>query len=467
MDSKISKLILTKYNYLDWAILLFGTIFLVFLVIVSYSVRPCSDDIYFYSEFLDKGWFFSIWQMGTNIRFTGFLVFNTLCLLVGDFQDFPIIFFVFYLLLFSFLLFSTHQLIKTILTYFFQAENVPFLKFLNLSLLFISVFYFSTINAQEVWFWTIATSIYLLPIPLIFLSISELIRFKSKWSYLTVGILFFLIGGMVENLVLTFISLLLLVVLFNWLKSRKVDWRIPILIPSMLVLPLLSVFHSGLGKRIKNEAYYSVENGFFKSLYSDYVLGLNYNRLIIILFILILVFYTANSLRTYVIQPFWNLKKTIVLSIIILILSFLTTFIPMFSVYGNFGPARASLPFFFVLIVITIFWTFILGLKYHIKNIYFIPVSIVVNLMIGIFTFNQQIKTSQFALEYDNRVKEIKMKKLYKGSFLVAKPLPDSGVIPSQELNKFGETPAMTSYYLGRVNGINKDIYLDTSFLKR
>jgi hypothetical protein len=88
-------------------------------------------------------------------------------------------------------------------------------------------------------------------------------------------------------------------------------------------------------------------------------------------------------------------------------------------------------------------------------------------LMMVIFSFNQQIKTSHFAHEYDKRVREFIKQKNSKAPFLVAKPLPDSGVIPSQELNKIGETPAMTSYYLGRVNGINKDVYLDTKLLKK
>ena len=454
-------------NYLEWSILLFGIIFLVFLVLVSYAIRPCSDDLYFYAEFLDKGWFSSIWEMGTNIRFTGFLVFNTLCLLVSDFQDFPLVFFVFYLLLFSFLLFSTYRLIKIFLTHFFQAENTSCLQVFNLSLLFTAAFYFSTINAQEVWFWTIATTIYLLPIPLLFLAISELIKYKNKQSYLTSGILFFLIGGMVENLVLTVVSIVVVVGFYKWLQSIKIDWRLLLSILALLVLPILSVIHSGLGKRIKNEAYYSVENGIFKTLYSDYDFGLNYNRLTIILIILILVFYIANRIKDQVKQPSWNVKKMLLLSVIILIVSFITTFLPMFYVYGNFGPARASLPFFLVLIILIFCWTFLLGLKNQVNRIYFLPVSIFAILMMGIFSFNQQIKTSHFAHEYDKRVREIIKQKNSKAPFLVAKPLPDSGVIPSQELNKIGESAAMTSYYLGRVNGINKDVYLDTTSLKK
>ena len=87
--------------------------------------------------------------------------------------------------------------------------------------------------------------------------------------------------------------------------------------------------------------------------------------------------------------------------------------------------------------------------------------------MMGLFSFNQQIKTSHFAQEYDKLVRGIIKQKDSKALFLVAKPLPDSGVIPSQELNKLGEKPAMTSYYLARVNGINKDVYLDTNTLTK
>jgi hypothetical protein len=451
----------------DSVISLFGIIFLCFLVFVSFSVRPCSDDLYFYAEYLDKGWFNAIWEMGTNIRFTGFLVFNTICLAVKDFQDFPSAFFFYYLLLFSFLYFSTFRLIKTLLIHLFYLPNSSFIQVFNLSSLFIASFYFSTINAQEVWFWTIATTIYLLPIPLIFLAISELIRHKTKRSYFIVGILFFLVGGMVENLVLTLFSLIFVVNVFIWLSFKKIDWRLVLSKITLLMLPFLSWIHSGLGKRIKNEAYYSVENGIFKTLYSDYNLAFNYNRLLMLFLILVLVFYSAFRLKGILKTPSWSNRKMFTLSLLLLLVSFITTFLPMFYVYGNFGPARASLPFFLVLIILIFCWTFLLGLKYQVSRIYFFPLSIFAILMMGIFSFIQQIKTSRFAHEYDKRVREFIKQKNSKAPFLVAKPLPDSGVIPSQELNKLGETPAMTSYYLGRVNGINKDVYLDTILLKK
>jgi hypothetical protein len=450
----------------DSIIFLFGIIFLCFLVFVSFSVRPCSDDLYFYAEYLDKGWFNAIWEMGTNIRFTGFLVFNSICLAVKDFQDFPLAFFFYYLLLFSFLCFSTYRLIKTLLIHLFYLPNPSFIQVFNLSSLFIASFYFSTINAQEVWFWTIATTIYLLPIPLLFLAISELIRHKTKRSYFSAGILFFLIGGMVENLVLTLFSLIFVVNVFIWLTFKKIDWRLVLSKITLLMLPFLSWIHSGLGKRIKNEAYYSVENGIFKTLYSDYNLAFNYNRMLMLFLILVLVFYSAFRLKGILKIPSWSSRKMCILSLFLLLVSFITTFLPMFYVYGNFGPARASLPFFLVLIILIFCWTFLLGLKYQVKVSIILPVSMVSVLLVGIFTFKQVNTTRHFAREYDNRVQNIIEQKGSKALFLVASPLPDSGIIPSQELNKIGETPAMTSYYLGRVNGINKDIYLDTTSIE-
>ena len=450
----------------DSIIFLFGIIFLCFLIFVSLSVRPCSDDLYFYAEFLDKGWFNAIWEMGTNIRFTGFLVFNTICLAVKDFQDFPMVFFFYYLLLFSFLYFSTYRLIKTLLIHLFYLVNPSVIQVFNLSSFFVASFYFSTINAQEVWFWTIATTIYLLPIPLLFLAISELIRHKTKRSYFTAGILFFLIGGMVENLVLTLFSLLFVVNIFIWLTFKKIDWRLVLSKITLLMVPFLSWIHSGLGKRIKNEAYYSVENGIFKTLYSDYNLEFNYNRMMMVFLIVVFVFYSANSLKGTLKTPSWSNRKMFVLSLLLLFVSFITTFFPMFYVYGNFGPARASLPFFLVLIILVFCWVFILGLNYHVNGSIILSVSIVAVLVLGIFTYKQVNTTRYFAREYDNRVQDLIRQKESKTLFLLAKPLPDSGIIPSQELNKIGEIPAMTSYYLGRVNGINKDVYIDTTSIE-
>jgi O-antigen/teichoic acid export membrane protein len=185
--------------------------------------------------------------------------------------------------------------------------------------------------------------------------------------------------------------------------------------------------------------------------------------MLMLLLILVLVFYSAFRLKDILKTPSWSTRKMCVLSLLLLLVSFITTFLPMFYVYGNFGPARASLPFFLVLILVVFCWVFVWGLNHQVKVSIILPVSMVSVLLVGIFTFKQVNTTRHFAREYDNRVKDIFEQKGSKALFLVARPLPDSGIIPSQELNKIGETPAMTSYYLGRVNGINKDIYLDTT----
>jgi hypothetical protein len=75
--------------------------------------------------------------------------------------------------------------------------------------------------------------------------------------------------------------------------------------------------------------------------------------------------------------------------------------------------------------------------------------------------FIKQIRlTSHFAEKYDERIQLIKNEKNSNKKHLLLPPLPDSGVIPSQELNKVGESPNMTSYYFGRLLGAEKDVYL-------
>jgi hypothetical protein len=78
----------------------------------------------------------------------------------------------------------------------------------------------------------------------------------------------------------------------------------------------------------------------------------------------------------------------------------------------------------------------------------------------SVFFIKQIRLTSHFAEKYDERIELIKNERNSNKKFLLLPPLPNSGVIPSQELNYVGESPNMTSYYLGRLLGVEKDVYL-------
>ena len=102
-----------KINQLTYILIsIFVIAFLFFLISSAYFVKPCSDDLWFYYKFTQKGWFNSINEFKYNQRWVSYLVFNTICLLTKSFQELHKAYFLYYLFIFSFLLFSTARLFK-------------------------------------------------------------------------------------------------------------------------------------------------------------------------------------------------------------------------------------------------------------------------------------------------------------------------------------------------------------------
>lgn len=92
---------------------------------------------------------------------------------------------------------------------------------------------------------------------------------------------------------------------------------------------------------------------------------------------------------------------------------------------------------------------------------YAIIVAFSLFILLSVFTIKQYVITKNFAFFYDQRIEFIKTKKNYKSSYIYVKPLPDSGVIPSQEVNEFGAAKiGFTTLKLGKLNGVKKEIYL-------
>ncbi len=456
--------LLRNDNTLLIVIALIGITFLTFLFSTAISVRPCSDDLFFYEAYREKGWFYSVFEMNINIRFTGFYVFNTICLFATEFSQLANAFKYYYWLLFIFLVISSFSLFKSLLRCFFPKVKVDKLYLFSFTCLFLSSFYFSTINSQEVWFWTIANCIYLLPIPLLNLAVIELIKPKATYSNLKLFILFLLIGGNVENLTLVITSVLLTMLYYAWIVKKLINKQILISILGIIIFPLISLLSKGINRRINMEKYYILEKGYFNTLFSDFQFVFNAKRILILMLIYLLIFSVGVILKKRGAELKLNVKKLFINNLIILTLIFFCTFLPMIHVFGNFGPARASLPFIFSFNLSMIFWLFYLGLNIEIKTKFTLLIGCLLLFIISIFTIKQYKTTQNFANLYDQRIRYIKSKIKTKSTTIFVVPLPDSGVIPAQEVNKIGETKiGMTTLKLGKLNGVNKEIYLKKS----
>ena len=149
------------------------------------------------------------------------------------------------------------------------------------------------------------------------------------------------------------------------------------------------------------------------------------------------------------------------MNIFLLLIFSIGTYLPLIKLFGNLGSARASMPFVLFICISCCVWVFIFGLytSFESKLFYLISSSIG-TILILIFTNKQYIMSKKFTTSFDNRIDYIITQKNKKNKYILVNPLPDSGILVSQEVNKINENFTNTSYYLGRVNGIDKDVFL-------
>lgn len=451
-------------NRLTYTLIIISALsFILFLITSAYFVRPCSDDLWFYYEYLDKGWFNAIYEFKYNKRWVSYLTFNSICLFSKNFIELHKAFFIYHLIVYSFLLFSTTRLIRISAEFFLEIKLNIGRAFL-LSIMFISALYFSTLHAQEVWFWTVANTAYLLPIPLLFIGIYEFMNKNSILSKIIIAFVFFLIGGTLENLTIT-ISLSLIYYLSYSIKLNNRDQikKCIIALCSIIILPILSFFGNGISNRMNlNEKSFKNQTiKYFESVFFDYELKFNTPRIIIFLSILCMIFFIANGIKDKIKNVSFNFRKLIKVNIFLLLIFSIGTYLPLIKLFGNLGSARASMPFVLFICISCCVWVFIFGLytSFESKLFYLISSSIGTILLVS-FTNKQYTTSMRFTTAFDNRVKYIISHKNNKCKYILVNQLPDSGVLASQEVGRINDKGYISSYYLGRVNGIDKDVFL-------
>jgi len=89
----------TNY-YLLW---LTALLFVVFMLSMSLNVRIGGDDLFMLSNLKKEGWFNSVYYSYTAVRWTSFLLFNTIFLINNEMQSLGINIFIYYLFTFTLL----------------------------------------------------------------------------------------------------------------------------------------------------------------------------------------------------------------------------------------------------------------------------------------------------------------------------------------------------------------------------
>lgn len=450
---------------------IFACLFFIFLIVIAKNIRATSDDLWFYYNVSEKGWLNALLDFEFNRRWFSFALFNFIAYLSNDFTNFQQYLFIYYLITFIILYIVSFRFFKVLLNKFFT-PHLPGYYVLILSSVFVIAFYFTTTNAIEVWFWPIASTIYLYSVLFFMLGVSELLINKNNLkTYLATFTFFIFLGGTAENFALIAFALIIYFEAVNFINTKRLYPKNLIAIISTAIFPIINIFSQGVKNRIEFEIYMLgiIPNKTFAESMSIYF---NMPRLSFFAAILLLVFCIAIHLKqkgfSFNYNAFSKIKTIVVIGFIFIA----GTFVPLVLVFGNLGPSRAWVPLSFIICLLLFILAIYTGSKLHFHR--FIKHSstilnitaIVCIFILSLYFIKQKRITDIFSKAYDDRIEHIQgiSQITSDGNYLIVEKLPDSGILSSQELSKKDDIIInLTSLYLGKVLGKNATIFIENS----
>ncbi len=468
MKNYLRKIKSTKFNIGIALSGAFSILFFVFLCVISYNIRATSDDLWFYYNVSTKGWLNALLEFEFNVRWFSFSIFNFIAVISKDFKTFNDLLYWYYIATFILLYYSTFRLFNTI-NKKSSAPILPKTYILILSSVFVAALYFITTNAIEVWFWPIASTIYLYAIIFFMLGSAELLKGRNNISsYIKIVFPFLFLGGTAENFALVAILLFLFYELLYFINYKRLNKKYILAVFATAVFPIVNFFNKGFIKRMSFEVS-MLERIPEKSFTDSIILYFNINRIIFFIAILLIVFSLAITLR----QKGYKLnnlllpgRKEIIATILIFIAG---TYLPLFFVFGNAGPSRAWIPINFIVCFLLFTTVFMIGNNIKTITIKYFPtltlstLSLICIIIFASFFIKQKKITDAYSDAYDKRIEYLQNIQInnIKTDFIVLESLPDSGILSSQELSKRNDIIInLTSRYLGKVVGKNVVVFI-------
>lgn len=431
------------------------TSFLIFYVILSFCNRPLTDDFFFFNEFSTKGFSATLKDFDFNIRLTGFFIIYLQSLLTQLTGNLNTTIFVFQMFILIFLTASIYIALKTHINV--AKGAIKNNDLLLISFLILSSYFFFTFQLNEVWFWNASSCIHLLPIPFFIMGFSFLLRksFSIKNNIYLI-ICFLLLGGLSETFVLNSYSFLLVILLYQF-KNGRLRLRSQLFIKTVIAFLSLSILFlpNVLSNGVQNKIILG-DSRVQNMIFSDFFNAIFLQRKLIIFCVLLLLFYFLGTLYN---RSFKNQSRELYKYLFILpLVSFISTFVPLFFIYSNFGPLRAWTPFGFVFGTSLITMSFILGRRRRSNNQLTILFSSVATLLIVIYCFRQFPLAINYRLAYDHRTKVLlKHKNLTLKNSLQLAPLPESGILIKSSLTE--DSTHWANYCLREYHKLEFSIY--------
>ena len=401
-------------------------LFALFLGFVSYHNRMGSmDDLFFYLQSKQHGVIQSLFEFDFNTRFFSFFVFNAVFSCVDHYETFPIIIFLYHSIFFILFVLSIGFFLSNLAC----ALNLSITKHQRITLSFtlFMVLFFGSPQLIDNWFWVVASTVYTLPLIFIFFGFGKLIEKNSNWaSRVLLFLCFLFVGGCLETLAITVVFILAILFFLSYKNSNFKYLRVRLLccILAAILFGVINILRGVNSARVDLEqSYYSDYVGF-----SDFSMSFfGYNKVFVWIGFLIF-FLIGNSLKRYPMNKnqwikllLWNVF--IVFSVLII------TVIPLFYVFHDWGPARAWIPFHFIVYLTLSFWIFVFGNRMRISfdtTIMNRGVGIVLLILFVSLFFRQKDQIISFSKTHDERILELisLRNRGYQGVYYF-KPLPN------------------------------------------
>jgi hypothetical protein len=418
-------------------------LFFTFLLVLSYNVRLCSDDLFQLAQYQQLGFLDSVVQFHSNIRWSSFLLFNAIFFLNDQFPSVHLNVFFYYLILLLSLFFGLTYLIRIYLRRFIsftlsKTDSLLLAVFFGMNL------FFSTSEISEIWFWTGASTVYLVPVVAAIFGFGLLLSDQTKkTTYLGIFSCFLFIGGAVETFALSTVAVLtMLLVMASQKKDsfqlRDTREKIGMALFSVLILLIFNLASQRIIARYHFEIKTSLPQE--KNALSTLLQAFLQKKNSVVVFTLCTMGVLGMILRTKGLQlPSKITKKRLLSVLLFATLIGAITFLPLLLTFHGLGPKRAWFPFDFFLTVLLSLSAFTLGNNYlhRIKKRHILTPLVVLSqfLLIFFYLVNQYRLTRHFAYQYDKRIEKIMAwKERGPTDPLYLSPIPDAGMVSNLEL---------------------------------
>ena len=433
-----------------------------FYLMISYHQRLTGDDFFFLNNLTEKGWYDGVMAFEYNRRFSSHLLFNSIFVSNTDLKTLHFQLFGFQVLTFISLLMAMAFMIRKLL--FRMHATIAKQDAILLSGLVISALFFFTFQLNEVWFWTISSTIHL--VPLIFICLGAGILMKEEKGVLDhsfIFLCFLFVGGASETMALSSLSVLGIIAIHRlihqkgkWMESTNVGLLVAMI--GIIVFFSMNILGSGATDRLDIEAT-EVVSPYIVSIAGFIGIFMQAKNLVFLLFLGLFLF-LGSHMRSNGFELKLT-KKTVLRMLGLLVVIVLTTFGPLYFVFDSLGPPRAWTPFGIYLSLLLIVGAFYVGNRkgLSIKPIAISGVSMIIIGLIFTYTYRQEPVVRRYSQAYDHRTETLtKMNKNGRVDSLKVGQLPSPGMLVSGELK--GGTNSLSCQNLKKVLALKFDLYV-------